>query len=751
MTYPFARHSLPLFEVPMKQRILSAMLLAFLFSLMPALAADSGNVRGVVHDPQHRPIEGAKVVLSDQFSSWSATTQSDSEGEFQFAAVPVGNYRLSASATGFNPQEQSITIVAGKSPVLHFPLEIAASRQWVEVSGEESKLKTQSSTVQTMVSTGEIARTPGADQTNSLAMITDFSPGAYMVHNMLHMREGHQVNWFFDGIPVINTSIAANVAPLINPKNVESLEIERGGFSSEYGDRTYGFFNVVTPSGFEHNNQAELVATYGNFHTTDDQLSLGSHTERFAYYASVDANRSDLGLTTPTAAVIHDQDSGLGGFLSLLYNASPRDQVRWIASLRHDRYAIPNDADAQASGIRDLDLERDALLGFQWVHTAPGGLILSVSPYVHSNSAHYVGGPGDTPFVLDENSRSNYLGVRAMLQALKKRHNARIGIESWAQRNNTQFGLAANPGTQTLQQQELHWASTESLFVEDQYRPTSWLTLDGGIRLVRYGGLLNESAADPRVGGGIRIPRLNWVVRGYYAYYYQPPPLDSLTGPVLDFALQQGVGFTPLPGERDIQHDFGLTVPLRGWMLDVDNYHTNARNFLDHDEVGNSGIFIPLTDLAALMGGTEITLHSPQLWGRARVRFTYANAVGKGLGPITGGLIGFAPSRYFYLDHDQRNTFSTVLSLKLPRGFWATPVANFGSGFLNGNGPAHLPPHTTADFALGKNYREKWAFSLNSTNVLNRRYRLDTSNTFGGTHTVNPRQIYFEVRYRFHY
>jgi outer membrane receptor protein involved in Fe transport len=734
----------------MRQRILFAAWVAFLLS-SAALATDFGQVRGVVHDPQHRPIAGATVTLRAQSSNWTATAQSDSEGEFHFADVQAGNYTLNVTAPGFNAQERRISITTGKSPVLHFPLEIASSRQVVEVTGQESKLKTQSSTVQTMVASQEIAHTAGADQTNSLAMITDFTPGAYMVHNMLHMRGGHQVNWFFDGIPVVNTSIAANVAPLINPKNVESLEVERGGYSSEYGDRTYGFFNVVTPSGFDRNRQAELVMSYGNFHTTDDQLSFGNHTERFAYYASVDANRSDLGLTTPTSAVIHDQDSGQGGFLSLLDNATPHDQLRWIVSLRNDRYAIPNDADAQAAGIRDLDLERDELLGFQWVHSTPGGMILSVSPYLHYNGAHYIGGPGDTPSILNENSRSTYVGVRAMLQAVKKHHNARVGIESWGQRNSTQFGLTANPGTQVLQQQEMHWANNESLFAEDQYQPTSWLTLDGGIRLVHYGGLISENATSPRLGAGIRIPHLAWIVRGYYAYYYQPPPLDSLTGPLLNFALQQGVSFTPLHGERDIQSDLGLTVPWRGWMLDVDTYHTNARNFLDHDEVGNAGIFIPLTDLAALIGGTEISLRTPELGGHAQVRIAYANAVGKGLGPITGGLIEDAGTNYFYLDHDQRNTLSAVLSLKLPHNYWATPSVSFGSGFVNGNGPAHLPPHTTADLALGKSFGEKWSFSLNGTNVLNSRYMLDTSNTFGGTHTVNPRQIYFEVRYRFHF
>jgi len=717
----------------------------------PSFATALAKVRGVVHDPSHRPVENAEVLIQSVTSTWSATTRSNSDGEFQFEAVTQGEYTLKVTAEGFSPAEQSISVVEGQSAVVHVPLAIAATRQVVEVTGRESRLMTQSSTVQTMVSSQEVTQTAGADQTNSLAMVTDFTPGATMVHNMLHMREGHQVNWFFDGIPVINTSIAANVAPLINPKNVESLEVERGGYSSEYGDRTYGFFNVVTPSGFERNNQAELVSSYGNFNTTDDQLSFGSHTERFAFYGSLDGNRSDLGLATPASAVIHDQSSGRGGFLSLLYNASAHDQVRWIVSLRNDHYAIPNSAESQAAGIRDLDVEGDRLLGFQWAHTTPGGFIFTLSPYLHMSSAHYISGPGDMPLILDDNSRSTYAGARALLQAVKKRHNLRLGLEVWGQHNSTLFGLTANPGTQVLQQHELHWANTDSLFVEDQYRPTSWLTLDGGVRMVHYGGLLSENAASPRLGGGIRIPHLDWTVRGYYSYYYQPPPLDSLSGPLLQFTLQQGFGFTPLPGERDIQRDFGLTMPLGGWAVDLDNYHTSARNFLDHDEVGNSGIFIPLTDLAAVMGGNEISLRSPEVWGHARLRIVYANAVGKGLGPITGGLIEFAPTSYFYLDHDQRNTFSGVLSLQLPHRFWATPVVNYGSGFLNGNGPAHLTPHTTADLALGRSFGENWSFSLNSTNVLNHRYLLDTSNTFGGTHTVNPRQIYGELRYRFHY
>lgn len=717
---------------------------------LSAFAAGPVNVRGVVHDPQHRPLAGAQVTFQPSPPAAPRSVQSDANGEFQLADVPPGEYEVSVSAPGFSVLKQSVEVSPGQSPVLHFELELAGVSQIIEVTSQTSKLNTRTSTVQTMVSSQEIRETPGADLTNSLSMITDFTPGAYMVHDMLHMRGGHQVNWFFDGIPVVNTNIAANVAPLINPKDIQDLQIERGGYSSEYGDRTYGFFNVETPSGFELNNTAEVIVSGGNFYTTDAQFDLGGHTDRFAYYASIDGNRSELGLMTPVPQVIHDQTFGVGGFLSLLYNATPKDQLRWIASLRGDHYQIPNTQEQQAAGIRDLDLERDYLIGFDWTHSFSSGVLFLLTPYFHFNSAQYVGGPNDTPYVLNDNNRSDYLGVRSVLQVQKNKHNASVGIEIWGQRDNSVFELTPNPGGAMLNQQLKQWASSYAGFLEDQYKATSWLTFDLGLRLTHYSGLVNENAADPRVGGAIRIPKLNWTVHGYYAYYYQPPPLDSLQGPALQFAVSQGYGFVPLQGERDIQHDVGLTIPVRGWALDADNFHTSGRNFLDHDVIGNSGIFIPLTDLGAVISGTEVTVRSPRIAHIAQIRLAYSNQIAQGIGPITGGLLEFAPSGNFLLDHDQRNTATGVVFLSLPHNFWMTPAYQFGSGFLNGNGPAHLPPHSTFDLSLGKTF-EAWSFSINAVNIANARYLLDTSNTFGGTHYINPRQIYATVRYRFHF
>ena len=716
-----------------------------------AKAQSLAAIQGVVHDPQHRPVAEARVTIADAERNEVRSLRSDAYGRFQANNLPPGEYVVTVSAQGFAAIQKQVRLTSNKSPVLHFELPLEMVSSAVVVSGAAGNLSTEASTVQTEISQQEIQHTPGADLTNSLAMITDFVPGAYMVHDMLHLRGGHQVNWYLDGIPLINTSIAANVAPVINPKDVSELQIQRGGYSSDYGDRTYGLLNVITPSGFDRDHEAELVVTGGSFYSTDDQFDIGGHTERFAYYASLDGTRSDLGLATPVPQVIHDGDHGIGGFTSLLYNATPKDQLRLILGLRGDHYQIPNTQDQQDSGIEDNEIERDDLVGLSWIHSFSQDALLTVTPYFHFNRAQYLGGPNDTPYILDDDTRSTYVGIRSVLEVQSKAHAASAGFETWAQHSNDFFGLSLNPGSTELNQRQIQWAELEDVFAEDQYKPNSWLTLNFGLRVSHYSGLIDEHAIDPRLGAAIRIPRLNWLVRGYYAYYYQPPPLDSLAGPSLQFAIEQGYGFIPLRGEHDIQRDLGVTIPVRGWSLDVDHFHTSATNFLDHDVIGNSGIFIPLTDLGAIVRGTEVTLRSPRLFHRADLRVAYANQIAQGVGPITGGLLEDAPEGIFFLDHDQRNTVSAVVSLNLPRRMWVVPVYSFGSGFLNGDGPAHLPPHSTVDLAFGKDVGDNCSVSLNVTNLGNARYLLDTSNTFGGTHYVNPREIYVQLRYRLHF
>ena len=733
--------------------------LRFLLGCMAVLCAATagatifGTARGLVHDPQHRPIADAQVMIHAVDSDWKQGTRTAGNGEFQFDAVPVGEYEITASAPGFTERSERITVTSGSSPYLDFPLSLASVHQKVEVSETAELVNPDASSPSVVVSQEQIERMPGADDANSLAMITNTVPSAYIAHDQLHIRGGHQVSWLIDGVPVPNTNIASNVGPQFDPKDIDYLQVQRGGFSADIGDRTYGAFSVVTRSGFERDREGELILGYGSYNNTDNQLSFGDHSARFAWYASLTGHRTDLGLETPEPTVLHDLNSGLGGFLSLIFNKTPSDQLRLVSSLRGDHYQIPNTAEQQASGVRDTEKERDAFVNFSWVHTGSSGLMWTLSPFYHFNRAAYEGGPNDVP-IPEQDLGSNYGGGEFTISKVRGKHNLRAGALGFVQRDNTLFGVTANDGSgDAFRQHEIFWGSLQAIFLEEQYKPVGWLTLNGGVRLTRFSGIVNEHATDPRIGAAIRIPHLGWVLRAFYGRYYQAPPLSTVSGPLLDFAASQGFGFLPLHGERDEQREFGLSIPLKGWAVDISNFRTGAKNYFDHDVLGNSNIFFPLTIDHARIRGWEATVKSPRLFNRAQFYLAYSHQYAEGSGGVTGGLTDFSPpdEGTYFLDHDQRNTFTAGMNTNLPWRTWASWNVAYGSGFLDGDGPDHLPSHTTFDLAIGKSFGERFSARFSTVNLFNERFLLDNSNTFGGTHFANPRMLAVQVRYRFHF
>ena len=746
--------------------ILGATVLLF---AVAASATIFGSVHGLIHDPQHRPVQDAKVTLRATTSDWTESAASDNSGEFRFENLPLGEYRVTVEVQGFSPEEQTFVLASGRDAKPHFSLTVARAAETVEVHDIDPGVNPESSTSTNVVTRAAINETPGADGTNSLTMITNYTPGAYMVHDQLHIRGGHQVSWLLDGVPVPNTNIASNVGPQFDPKDIDYVEVQRGGFNAEYGDRTYGVFNVVTRSGFERDRQGELVLGYGSYNNSNPQISLGDHSERFAWYGSLSGYRTDLGLETPSAENLHNQAAGLSGFGSLIFNQSPSDQLRLVTSVRRDHYQVPNQADLEAQGFRDVENERDAFVNFSWLHTAGSGVVLTVSPFYHFNRAHYLGdytGVSDPNVLIPEDDRgSNYVGGVVSVSYTRGRHNARAGLQVFGQRDNQLFGIKAGDGTVNVApQRETLWGNVEAVFLEDQYKLTSWLTLNGGVRLTHFGGTgtdtllggnrpISENAADPRLGGALQIPKLHWLARAFWGRYDQAPPLLTVSGPLLGQCNAADCGFLPLHGERDEQREFGLTIPLAGWTFDVANFRTAAKNFFDHDVLGNSNIFFPLTVDRARIHGWEATVNSARIAGRAQFHFAFSHQYAEGAGAVTGGLTDFSPpgGGSFFLDHDQRDTVSTGLNLNLPRRAWSAINVNYGSGFLDGDGPGHLPAHTTVDLALGKSFGENWNLRFSALNVGNNHYRLDNSNTFGGSHFTNPREFAFQLKYRFHF
>jgi outer membrane receptor protein involved in Fe transport len=203
-------------------------------------------------------------------------------------------------------------------------------------------------------------------------------------------------------------------------------------------------------------------------------------------------------------------------------------------------------------------------------------------------------------------------------------------------------------------------------------------------------------------------------------------------------------------------------------MLDADNFETRAHNWLDHNNIGDSNLFWPITWSYAMIQGWELTLRSPDVLHHGQFHLAYSNQIAQATSPITGGLIcaPATPACSLYpapglgpVDHDQRNTLNVGFNGRLPWHAYASTNVYYGSGFTNGlygtplsQYPGqYLPSHSAVDLSVGKTFAEKYTVSATAVNVGDSRVQLDNSLTFGGFHWDEPRQIYGEFRYRFHF
>jgi outer membrane receptor protein involved in Fe transport len=342
-----------------------------------------------------------------------------------------------------------------------------------------------------------------------------------------------------------------------------------------------------------------------------------------------------------------------------------------------------------------------------------------------------------------------------------------LGLYDFWQRDHQLFSLlfndASNPNF--LDRQTISGDLVEE-FIEDKFKPASWITLSGGVRQSYFSSDITENITAPRAGVAIQIPRLNWVLRAFYGHFYQPPPLLTVTGTgslaeLFGYLTSPAAaqGFEPLHGELDKEYQFGVDIPARGWSLDMDYFKTRASNFFDHNNVGASNVFLPLTIAEAVVQGWETTLRSPRLWRRAQMHLAYSNQLALAQGPVTGGIVNPLAPGFFSLDHDQTNTLNVGLDVTLPLRSFLSGNVSYGSGFANGLYdptvlppiPSHLAGETTVDLSVGKSIGERITASVTALNVTNKHLLIDNSLTFGGFHFNNPREIYAELRYRFHY
>jgi hypothetical protein len=109
----------------------------------PALAQNTGSIAGEVRDEKQAVITGSTVTLKNIQTNETRTTQTNSDGRYHFASVPVGAYEITVESTGFAKYQQSgITLALNQNAIVDVTMKPGAVQEVVNVVENASMLNT---------------------------------------------------------------------------------------------------------------------------------------------------------------------------------------------------------------------------------------------------------------------------------------------------------------------------------------------------------------------------------------------------------------------------------------------------------------------------------------------------------------------------------------------------------------------------------------------------------------------------------
>jgi hypothetical protein len=237
------------------------MLFAVLLAcLCPALAQNTGSISGEVRDEKQAIITGATVNVRNIQTNESRTAQTNADGRYHFANMPVGAYEITVESSGFARYQQSgITLALNQAAVVDATMKPGAVQEVVNVVENASVLNTSTAEVGTRFDEKRLSELPLAT-TRSVYNIALSAPGVSQINSGQSAFAGgtnfssnggrtRSNNFMIDGQDNNNFGVAGSTIPLNNPDAIQEVRLVTNQFSAEYGRNSSAVFNAITRSG----------------------------------------------------------------------------------------------------------------------------------------------------------------------------------------------------------------------------------------------------------------------------------------------------------------------------------------------------------------------------------------------------------------------------------------------------------------------------------------------------------------------
>jgi len=312
----------------------------------------TGTFLGVVKDASGAVVPGATLTARNLETGLTRTTVSGSDGEYRFAALPVGSYELRAEQTGFGPEVHSgLTLAVSQEAVINFALQVGTVQSTVSVTTEAPIVNTTSGSLGALVDEQEVAdlplngrnyidltlMQPGINDSRTTGGTMQYS-GTWFSSNGAPVRSN---NYMLDGAilsSVGGVSTASVSGQSLGVEGIREYRVMTNSFSAEYGLLMGSQMMIVSKGGtnqfhgslFEYVRNSALDArnffdyTYlqggqriAQFQRNNFGASLGGpiQKEKTFFFATVEAVRERKGVpvlstTLPATAKVN---GGAGG------------------------------------------------------------------------------------------------------------------------------------------------------------------------------------------------------------------------------------------------------------------------------------------------------------------------------------------------------------------------------------------------------------------------------------------------------
>ncbi|HEY1974942.1 MAG TPA: TonB-dependent receptor [Candidatus Baltobacteraceae bacterium] len=743
-------------------RIAAAIAAAFLtcfFLCVPASADSIGIVRGTI-TLDGRPAPRATVTLEGEGSKFTTTTKPD--GAYAFAQVPFGNYRLIAHAKGAHDLQSLLTVTSDSVATINIALttklaEIAHTTVTATGSGVESNPPSVNIIDRAALQTSPV--------NNSLDKVIATLPGVIQFsYNEPVINGFHGVTYNIDGAP-LPLATTSNFAEIIDPKDVDSIEVLTGAIPAEYGgDRMGGVVNIISnrPTDIPQGVFGSLTGGFGNQGQSTGGLSLSSRSGSTEVFLNANSDTSDRGIDAPTFNAINDESSDSDQFLRSITQLSPRSTLAFDYGNQLSQYQVPintsttnpYDPIVSAPGTLDTQREYDHFSNLNWTTVSrDGNGVFQVIPWWRDTTIDY---DGDLPLDvlatspdfsvcpptcantihgigLQQNTYAQYLGLRASDFRATEHHSWKIGFDVNRETaiSNQLFacyyvdckasGKIADPYFASPAVPQGQAGSQIGVYAEDKWEMGPNVTWNYGLRWDHSTGYVGGFQISPRIGvtlwdGGRNVGHV------YYGRFYAAPLLEDVREDCVALSQQSPCATAhpayDLKPESDSYFEVGMVHSFNSSFTGSFNVFTKSVvNILDTTQFLNTPLFAVYNNSIGTNNGVEFRLQDRMLDGDQW--FFTSTISGSYAACISGATFLFPPNptgiscqaQLGLEDHSETVAATTGYTHRFggPQKLWfATIQGNYGSGFpvqfedANVNLAGTLPAHTTVDLSLGR-------------------------------------------------